>query len=189
MYFIDELNGGNVYKFTSAANLGTVKGGQADYFAAGQTFVLRVGDGTIANATGAFTWVPFTDANGLPLPGALTITDSIAVTSVDARNTTNLPAFKGTDYQRPEDMQIQTLSGVDYLYMTTTTTHEVYRIDLKNNRSQCSRTETPSISRRVRQLAQRSTARTIWVLTTTATSTSSKTGTAAATTTSGSRMI
>ncbi len=133
MYFIDELNGGNVYKFTSAANFGKVKGGQADYFAAGQTFVLRVGDGSVANATGAFTWVPFTDVNGAPLPGALTITDSNGVTSVDARNTTNLPSFKGTDYQRPEDMQIQTLSGVDYLYMTTTTTHEIYRIDLKNN--------------------------------------------------------
>ena len=25
------------------------------------------------------------------------------------RNTTDLPAFKGTDYQRPEDMQIQTV--------------------------------------------------------------------------------
>ena len=25
---------------------------------------------------------------------------------MDARNTTDLPAFKGTDYQRPEDMQI-----------------------------------------------------------------------------------
>ncbi len=133
MYFIDELNGGNVYRFTSAANFGKVKGGQADYFAAGQTFVLRVGDGSVANATGAFTWVPFTDVNGAPLPGALTITDSNGVTSVDARNTTNLPSFKGTDYQRPEDLQIQTLSGVDYLYMTTTTTHEVYRIDLKNN--------------------------------------------------------
>ncbi len=133
MYFIDELNGGNVYKYTSAANSGQVKGGQADYFAAGQTFVLRVGDGNTPNATGAYTWVPFTDANGAALPGALTITDSNGVTSVDARNTTNLAAFKGTDYQRPEDMQIQTVSGVEYLYMTTTTTNEVYGLDLKNN--------------------------------------------------------
>jgi sugar lactone lactonase YvrE len=133
LYFIDELNGGNVYKYTSAANFGKVKGGQADYFAKGQTFVLRVGDGNTPNATGAFTWVPFTTVNGLPLPGVLTITDANGVTSVDARNTTNLPQFKGTDYQRPEDMQIQRLSGTEYLYMTTTTTHEVYRIDLKNN--------------------------------------------------------
>jgi len=133
MYFIDELNGGNVYKFTSKAKWGDVMSGKAEYFDAGQTFVLRVGDGNTPNATGAFTWVPITDANGDALPGAITITDVRGVTSVDARNTTNRPAFKGTDYQRPEDMQIQTLSGVDYLYMTTTSTHEVYRIDLANN--------------------------------------------------------
>jgi len=133
MYFIDELNGGNVYKYTSAAKIGKVIGGQADYFAAGQTFVLRVGNGNTPNATGAFTWVPFTDADGAALTGAVTITDSNGVTSVDARNTTNLAAFKGTDYQRPEDMQIQLVAGVEYLYMTTTTTHEIYRIDLRNN--------------------------------------------------------
>ena len=134
MYFIDELNGGNIYKYTSAATLGAVIGGVADYFEAGQTFVLRVGDGTTPNATGAFTWVPFTNASGAPLPGAVTITDANGVTSVDARNTTNLPQFKGTDYQRPEDMQVQTVYGREYLYVTTTTTHETYRIDLQNNR-------------------------------------------------------
>jgi uncharacterized protein len=132
MYFIDELNGGNVYKFKTAANYGKVLGGVADYFAAGQTFVLRVGDGQTPNATGAFTWIPFTNATGAALPGALAITDTRGVTSVDARNTTNLAAFKGTDYQRPEDMQVQTIGDDEYLYMTTTTTHEVYRIDLKN---------------------------------------------------------
>ena len=62
MYFIDELNGGNIYKYTSAASFGDVVSGKADYFAAGQTFVLRVGDGNTPNATGAYTWVPFTDA-------------------------------------------------------------------------------------------------------------------------------
>ena len=101
MYFIDELNGGNIYRFTSAASLKAVKKG-ADYFEAGQTSVLRVGDGNTPNATGAYQWVPFTDARGAGLPGALTITDVRGVRSVDARNTTNLPAFKGTDYQRPE---------------------------------------------------------------------------------------
>jgi hypothetical protein len=34
MYFIDELNGGNVYKYTSAASFASVKNGAADYFAA-----------------------------------------------------------------------------------------------------------------------------------------------------------
>lgn len=132
MYFIDELNGGNLYKFTSAASLEDVKEGTADYFAAGQTFVLRVGDGNTPNATGAYVWVPFTDAAGAALPGGITITDSRGVTSVDGRNTTNLAAFKGTDYQRPEDLQIQTVKGREYLYLATTTTSEVYRLDLAN---------------------------------------------------------
>jgi secreted PhoX family phosphatase len=92
-----------------------------------------VGNGNTPNATGAFTWVPFTNGVGAALPGALTITDTRGVTSVDARNTTNLAAFKGTDYQRPEDMQIQVVNGKEYLYMTTTTTNEVYRIDLANS--------------------------------------------------------
>jgi len=130
LYFIDELNGGNLYKYKPAASLANVKEGLADYFAAGQTFVLRVGDGGTPNATGAYVWVPFTDASGAALPGAITITDVNGVTSVDARNTTNLVEFKGTDYQRPEDMQIQTVNGREYLYVTTTTTHEVYRLDL-----------------------------------------------------------
>ncbi len=132
LYFIDELNGGNVYKYVSAAKMSKVKDGKADYFAAGQTFVLRVGDGNTPNATGAYTWVPFTNTSGQGLSGAVIITDVDGVTSVDARATTNLAAFKGTDYQRPEDIQIQTVKGKQHLYMTTTTTHEIYRLDLKN---------------------------------------------------------
>ncbi len=133
MYFIDELNGGNIYKYTPAARYKHVLSGKADYFAAGQTFVLRVGDGNTPNATGAYAWVPFTNAIGAGLPGTLTITDTNGVTSVDARNTTNLPAFKGTDYQRPEDLVIQTVKGREYLYVATTTTNEVYRLDLQNH--------------------------------------------------------
>jgi secreted PhoX family phosphatase len=134
MYFIDELNGGCLYKYVPAAKMAKVKSGKADYFAAGQTFVLRVGDGNIPNATGAYTWVPFTDANGAGLPGALTITDVNGTTSVDGRNTTDLAPFKGTDYQRPEDFQIQRLGNREYLYVATTTTHEVYRLDLKSQK-------------------------------------------------------
>ena len=131
MYFIDELNGGAIYRYTSAAPMSKVMNGKADYFAAGQTSVLRVGDGATPNATGAYTWVPITDALGAPLPGALSITDANGVTSVDARNTTDKAAFKGTDYQRPEDLQITKEKGREVLYVATTTTHEVYRLDLK----------------------------------------------------------
>jgi secreted PhoX family phosphatase len=130
MYFIDELNGGSLYKYTPYASFRSVLRRRADYFAAGQTFVLRVGDGATANATGAYKWVPITDARGKGLPGALVITDVNGVTSVDARNTTDLAAFKGTDYQRPEDLQIQRVRGREYMYVATTTTNEVYRLDL-----------------------------------------------------------
>lgn len=130
MYFIDELNGGSLYKYTSAASWGEIKSGRAGYFDAGQTFVLRVGNGNTPNATGAYTWVPITDANGKALPGALTIIDPNGVSSVDGRNTTDLAAFKGTDYQRPEDLQLQTVEGVERLYLATTTTSEVYALDL-----------------------------------------------------------
>lgn len=130
MYFIDELNGGSLYKYTSAAGRGQIESGRAGYFDAGQTFVLRVGTGATPNAVGAYTWVPITDAAGKALPGALTITDPRGVTSVDGRNTTNIAQFKGTDYQRPEDLQLQTVDGVERLYMATTTTNEVYALDL-----------------------------------------------------------
>ena len=125
MYFIDELNGGSVYKYTSVAGAG------ASYFDAGKTSVLRVGTGNTANATGAYSWVDITDANGAGLAGALTITDPNGVVSVDGRNTTELAAFKGTDYQRPEDLQIATLAnGDEVIYMATTTTNEVYLLNL-----------------------------------------------------------
>jgi hypothetical protein len=130
MYFIDELNGGSIYKFTSAASWGEITSGRAGYFDAGQTFVLRVGAGTTPNAVGGYSWVPITDPAGNGLPGTLTITDPNGVTSVDGRNTTDLPAYKGTDYQRPEDLQIQTVNGVERLYVATTTTNEVYVMDL-----------------------------------------------------------
>jgi hypothetical protein len=107
-----------------------VKRGAVEYFAAGQTLVLRVGDGNTPNATGAYVWVPITDTTGIGLPGALTITDVNGVRSVDGRNTVDLAAFKGTDYQRPEDLQIQFRKGKELMYMATTTTNEVYVLDL-----------------------------------------------------------
>lgn len=131
MYFIDELNGGSIYRYTPAADYKKVLRGRADYFAAGRTEVLRVGDGATPNATGAYAWVPITDWRGQALPGAITITDSRGITSVDARNTTDLAAFRGTDYQRPEDLQLQRVRGREYLYVATTTTNEVYRLDLR----------------------------------------------------------
>ena len=107
LYYIDELNGGCIYRYSSA----TPTNG-ASYFGAGTNAVLRVGDGNTASATGAFNWVPFTNASGVALPGAVTITDPNGVTSVDGRASTGVAAFKGTGYQRPEDMEIQTRADV-----------------------------------------------------------------------------
>jgi len=126
LYYIDELNGGSIYKYSSATpNTGST------YFNGGVNSVLRVGDGNTANATGAFSWVAFTDMTGAGLAGSVTITDPNGVTSVDGRATANQVAYKGTDYQRPEDLEIQTLANGDQvLYVATTTTNEVYSMNL-----------------------------------------------------------
>jgi secreted PhoX family phosphatase len=132
LYFIDELNGGSIYKYSSATpNAG------ATYFSGGTSSVLRVGNGNTDNATGAYSWVNFTNGAGVGLAGSVTITDPNGITSVDGRATTDLAAFKGTNYQRPEDLEIQTLANGDQvLYVTTTTTNEVYSINLATNQIQ-----------------------------------------------------
>ncbi|MBK8766649.1 MAG: DUF839 domain-containing protein [Burkholderiaceae bacterium] len=126
LYYIDELNGGSIYRYTS----NTPNDG-ATFFDGGVNSVLRVGSGNTDNATGASSWVPFTNAAGVGLAGAVTITDPNGVVSVDGRATTDLAAFKGTNYQRPEDLEIRTLTnGIQMLYVATTSTHEVYSINL-----------------------------------------------------------
>lgn len=126
LYYVDELNGGSIYRYSSA----TPSNG-ATYFNGGVNAVLRVGSGNVDNATGASSWVPFTDTTGAGLAGAITIVDPNGQRSVDGRATTDLAAFKGTNYQRPEDLEIQTLANGDQiLYVATTTTHEVYAINL-----------------------------------------------------------
>ena len=47
LYFIDELNGGSIYKFTS-----TTPNNGATFFNAGQTFVLKIGAGNNFETTG-----------------------------------------------------------------------------------------------------------------------------------------
>lgn len=131
LYFVDELNGGCVGKYTPKAPYWKVLTGRADYFSAGTVSLLRVGDGNTPNATGAYSWVAVTDANGNPLPNTVTATDANGVTSLDARGTGDVPEFKCTDYQRPEDAVIQTVRGRQYLYFTTTSTSEIYRLDLQ----------------------------------------------------------
>lgn len=126
MYFIDEFNGGSIYKFVSA-NPNATNGD--DYFAAGQTFVMLVDGGGNSNATGAITWVPISDSNGAAIPGVSVLN---ADGSIDGRLTADV--VLGTNYQRPEDLEMKTLANGDQiLYVATTTTDEVYSFNLASN--------------------------------------------------------
>ena len=120
------MNGGGIYKYVSA-NPNASNGD--DYFAAGQTFVMLVNGGNNANATGAITWAPITDASGDALPGVSVLN---ADGTIDGRLSANNAL--STDYQRPEDLEIKTLANGDQiLYVATTTTDEVYSFNLASN--------------------------------------------------------
>ena len=121
MYFVDELNGGSIYKYVSADP--DAKSGD-DYFAAGQTFVLKVGAGGQFEGnngpaiTGAASWVAITNATGGPIVGVSTV---LPDGTIDGRATADHTSVNGTGYNRPEDLEIQTLAdGTELLYFATT---------------------------------------------------------------------
>jgi uncharacterized protein len=123
MYFVDELNGGSIYKYVSQ----TPTDG-ATYFSAGQTFVLKVGTGSNYEATGGATWVPITDTAGNALPGIATVVED-GVTVVDGRAAAD--TVFGTGFNRPEDLEIQTRSdGSQILYFNATDTNRTYSVKL-----------------------------------------------------------
>ncbi|WP_265946216.1 alkaline phosphatase PhoX [Dechloromonas sp. A34] len=131
LYFIDERNGSHIFKFVSM-NPNATSGDE--YFAQGQTFVLRVGDGKTKEATGQAAWIPITDAHGSALPGAITVIDPNGLKAIDGRATPKLPAFLATPFDRPEDLEIKTLrNGKQMLFVATTTNHKVFSIDLNSN--------------------------------------------------------
>ncbi|MBN8455899.1 alkaline phosphatase PhoX [Accumulibacter sp.] len=144
LYFIDELNGGSLYKYVSAKP-GAATG--ADFFAKGQTFVLKVGAGGQSEGNngpaiaGSASWVAITDANGGPLAGISTV---LADGTIDGRATADHAAVLGTGYNRPEDLEIQQApSGRQILYFTTTDSDSdgnsangrgrIYSLDLASN--------------------------------------------------------
>jgi secreted PhoX family phosphatase len=121
MYFVDELNGGSIYKYVSQ-NPDATTGD--DYFAAGQTFALRVGAGGQFEGnngpaiTGPATWVAITDATGGPITGISTV---LADGTIDGRVSADDNDVRATGYNRPEDMVLQTLAdGTQLLYFATT---------------------------------------------------------------------
>lgn len=143
IYYIDEDNSGSIYKLV-LANAG-------DYTGPGQTFVLKdadnlhvgtanyngtVGGGNVvvhpenavlANRTGPATWVPITDAAGVPLTptnpfvsgGSGTRPGRVAADEVN-----------GTPYGRPEDIAIGKLpNGNEAVYFAATSENSVYTIE------------------------------------------------------------
>lgn len=118
LYFIDELNGGSFYKYVSAAPNAT---NGDDYFAAGQTFALNVGAGNQFEGnngpaiTGIASWVAITDINGAALAGSVLASDG----KIDGRATAD--AFGITSFNRPEDLEIKTLSNGDQSIFFATT--------------------------------------------------------------------
>ena len=144
MYFVDELNGGSIYKYVST-NPDATSGD--DYFAAGQTFVLRVGAGGQFEGnngpaiTGAATWVAITNAAGGPIAGVSTV---LPDGTIDGRVSADDNDVRATGYNRPEDMELQTLAdGTQLLYFATTDsdvnasgadgTSRVYTLNLSTN--------------------------------------------------------
>src|SRR5262245_43025284 len=143
-YFVDELNGGSIYKYVSA-NPDATTGNE--FFAAGQTFALRVGAGGQNEGnngpaiTGAATWVAITNATGGAIPGVSTV---LPDGTIDGRVSADNAAVKATGYNRPEDIEIQTLAdGTQLLYFNTTDsdintsgsdgTSRTYNINLSTN--------------------------------------------------------
>jgi len=121
LYFVDELNGGSIYKYVPTRP-NALDGNE--YYSGGQSFVLRVGaggqfEGSNGPAvTGAATWVAITDANGGPIAGISTV---LADGTIDGRVTADHASVRGTGYNRPEDLELQTLAdGTQLLYFTTT---------------------------------------------------------------------
>lgn len=136
MYFIDELNGGSIFKYVSAAPNAT--NGNA-YFAAGQTFALQVaGGGNNEGAsgpaiTGAGNWVAITNATGGANGSSVLASDGF----IDGRQSAT--AVSATGYNRPEDIVIQTLGSSQRLFFATTDVANnggngrVYYLDLADN--------------------------------------------------------
>ena len=129
LYFIDERNGSHIFKYTS---MNPYADNGDDFFGSGQTFVLRVGDGTVKEATGKAEWIPLTTMNGAPLPGTVTVVDPNGLSALDGRATPKLPAFLGTPFDRPEDIEVKTIGrGKQILFVATTTNHKIFAIDLR----------------------------------------------------------
>lgn len=122
-YFIDELNGGSIYKYVSASPNAT---SGAQFFNSGQTFALKVGAGgqfegaNGPSITGAATWEAITTTTGLPIASTVSaLVNAGGTIALDGRTAASLVGATG--YNRPEDLEIQNLAdGTQLIYFTTT---------------------------------------------------------------------
>ena len=123
LYFVDELNGGSLYKYVSANPFATTGD---SFFSAGQTFALKVQaggqfEGTSGAAiTGTTSWEAITDLAGIPLVSTFAaLVNTGGGISLDGRKAADLVGATG--FNRPEDLEIKTLAnGNQILYFTTT---------------------------------------------------------------------
>jgi uncharacterized protein len=124
MYYIDEQNGGAIYKFVpknGAAGFDPANPSSSP-LASGQVFALQVtGAGTTASPTGAAIWVALNNPDGTPIVG---ITDP----TIDARAAADEAG--ASNYQRPEDLDIILRGAKTYVQVTTTTTGQTFTIDI-----------------------------------------------------------
>lgn len=124
LYFVDEDHSGSIYKFVPSVN--------GDY-SKGQSFVLSVdaytGGPTIqgnsaGDRTGAATWVPLTDANGV----ALTTADPFDNPGRGGRAAAD--EVGGTPFDRPEDIEVGYLrNGNEVVYFNATSENSVYSVE------------------------------------------------------------
>jgi secreted PhoX family phosphatase len=144
LYFVDEWNSGSIYKFVLK---------KAGDLSRGQSFVLKVdafaGDpkadynqqpaGTVR--TGAATWVPITNPEGVKLttvdPYRNGPTDDPRTSQITRGGRPAADEVMGTPYGRPEDMEISKLaSGNEVLYFTATSENAIYSVEmLANNKA------------------------------------------------------
>ncbi len=137
IYFVDEWNSGSIYKFVTK----TV----GDY-TVGQTFVLKLNawtgvatenwnstaNTTAGARTGAATWIPLTDGNGVPLAGVTNpFTNGASPGSADLAGRKAADDIGGTPYGRPEDMIVSRLpNGNEILYVAVTSEQAVIAIEI-----------------------------------------------------------
>jgi hypothetical protein len=128
LYFVDEAIGGGLYRFVP------VNPFTPGALTQGQSFVLRDVEGLDGTNTGVGQWVPITDILGNPLPEGSGVTNPFDNTVLSRPGRQSADDVGASDFSRPEDLELGTLgNGREVLYMATTSSHQVFSIELDIN--------------------------------------------------------